>query len=267
MVAAVFTQVINLDRSVARYDHIHAACDRAGLAHVRLSGVDGAQLDPAQLDGYHPWQARLYYGRALSAGELGCYLSHLKAARAFLDSGQDFGLVLEDDAEIAPDLAARLEVIIGLLQSDAAPAWDLVNLGNRPKHDRFRTDLLRGTGAAEGHVIEAAHVFPKRTTALLWSREGAEWFVTDGAQMRAPVDQFLHSAQSRRGRGLSLRPVLIPHREIESDINAMADAQAVRQVDGRSAWYSLRARMRKAQSRKDGLARRRAGQSQPEGKS
>ncbi|SNR66082.1 glycosyltransferase family 25 protein [Puniceibacterium sediminis] len=266
MPSSLFVQIINLDRSVARYEHISAACERAGLAHERLSAVDGSQLDLTRLEGYRAWQARLYYGRVLSAGELGCYMSHLNAARRFLQSGQEFGLVLEDDAEIAPDLVARLEAVIAQLGAAKSLRWDVVNLCNAPKHEQDRTALFQCDGAAKGHVIEAAHVFPKRTTALLWSRDGAAWFVEEGAQMRAPVDQFLHSAQSKRGRGLSLRPVLIPYLMIESDINAMAGAQEVRQVGRRSLWYEMRARMRKVQGRKHGWAHRRAGQSLPDGK-
>jgi len=42
------------------------------------------------------------YKRNLAPGEVGCYLSHVKAANAIVESGEKFVCVLEHDAVLEP---------------------------------------------------------------------------------------------------------------------------------------------------------------------
>ena len=47
----------------------------------------------------------------MSAGEVGCALSHVRLWRLFAESSQDdddLALILEDDAALVPDFAARV---------------------------------------------------------------------------------------------------------------------------------------------------------------
>ncbi|KGT46939.1 glycosyltransferase family 25 protein [Acinetobacter sp. HR7] len=46
--------------------------------------------------------------RPLSPSMVGCTLSHLEAMRKFLDSSEDFALILEDDAILPNDFSADL---------------------------------------------------------------------------------------------------------------------------------------------------------------
>ena len=73
-------------------------------------------------------QPRYYSGHRgpLSQGELGCSLSHLVALTDFLDSNEDFLLILEDDAQ-----PLNVEAINDLLQNIEAYDFDLFLLGFR----------------------------------------------------------------------------------------------------------------------------------------
>ena len=119
--------VINLDRSADRLAHMTAQLDSIGLEFERIPAVEGAHL---QLDGncgdefsidFDYW--RKYHHRNVTASEIGCYLSHIKALETFLASSLSFALILEDDAEIAPDLVEVLHAI-----AVRAAEWDLVKL-------------------------------------------------------------------------------------------------------------------------------------------
>ncbi|MCA0998769.1 glycosyltransferase family 25 protein [Alloyangia pacifica] len=247
-VEAFHIQVINLDRSVDRMARISKQLAAEGLNFHRLKATDGRTLSKVDLAHYSALRCLLYYGRRLSSGEIGCFRSHQRAAEAFLQSSREFGLVLEDDAEIPENFGKALDELAEQLRLHADDSWEAVNLGNAPKHDSHLQAIGRGFF---GVSLVRAYVFPKRTTALLWSRRGAERFLKETRYIRAPVDQHLHSALSERGAGLASRPALIPHADLPSDINAEVDAASVRQVDKPSPWYRFRRAARKRSARRN----------------
>ena len=50
-------------------------------------------------------------GRYLVAGEIACYLSHVRALQTFLASDADHALILEDDVEIDADIADVISLV------------------------------------------------------------------------------------------------------------------------------------------------------------
>ena len=244
-------QVINLDRNQERMTRISGQLESEGIAFSRLAASDGRRLSPQELRYYSPVRCLIYYGRRLSSGEVGCFRSHQRAAEELLATDEKYGLVLEDDADIPPNFAEAMERLVATLRLQADPEWELVNLGNAPKHDKHCADIGRVDAVVR---LVAAHVFPKRTTALLWSRTGARRFTAETRTIRAPVDQHLHSALSARGTGLATVPALVPHAGLPSDINGEPDAASVRQVDKPSPWYRFRRAMRRRRARRNIVA-------------
>jgi glycosyl transferase family 25 len=115
--------VINLDRAPQRLAKITRQLDELGLPWERLSAVDGQLLsmeDPVLLDiqGFG-----LRHGKTPLPGELGCYVSHVRAFERFESSGARYCLILEDDVELHPDLPAALQAL-----ADHPEDWDLVKL-------------------------------------------------------------------------------------------------------------------------------------------
>jgi GR25 family glycosyltransferase involved in LPS biosynthesis len=74
---------------------------------------------------YSPPLNRRYAKRPLTSAEIAVYASHRRALRAFLDSGADFGLILEDDfCLLNPQaMSARIESILA-----ARVQWDVLKL-------------------------------------------------------------------------------------------------------------------------------------------
>lgn len=165
----------------------------AGLPFTRLPAANGQEL-PAKLGA----EAINHLGRELLAGEIGCFQSHLNAARAFLESDAKLGLVIEDDVTLFPEFKNTLKAFLAKL--DRFSIWDVVNLGQPAK--RWRTPVHAAVWDGPG-ILCHAYQFPVTTTALLWSRGGAQVFLSQNAQMRLPVNVQLQEWVSKTGRGLA----------------------------------------------------------------
>ena len=97
--------VINLDRDAERMASIRANLETLGLPFERLPAVVGKEVPDweklVDLPAY-AWRNRLDTPRA---GEVGCYLSHLKAMETFLRTDAPWCVILEDDVEVLPACA------------------------------------------------------------------------------------------------------------------------------------------------------------------
>lgn len=208
-------QLINLDGSDVRLARATAALQSAGIPFRRLPAFDGRGKRPEDLPLYDPAAALRSFGRKLTGGEIGCFLSHLEAARQFLQSGADYGLVLEDDADIP---AGASEILTRLLDeldrvSTAAPWW----VGNLGQTTRRVISPIAEIGSS--HRLVRAHYYPLLTTAVLWSREGAGAFLRDSPNIAMPVDQFLRHWASRSDKGLALDAPLFPPLDVASELD------------------------------------------------
>ena len=87
--------VINLDRRPDRLETISGDLGRLGLTFERVPAVDARQLPPEDRADRNP---------LFRAGSKACMMSHGEALRRFLATESGAAMILEDDAEMAPDL-------------------------------------------------------------------------------------------------------------------------------------------------------------------
>ena len=210
-------QLINLDGSDARLATASAALTAAGIPFRRLPAYDGRGKRPEDLPLYDAAQAKRSFGRLLTGAEIGCFLSHLEGARRFLASDREFGLVLEDDLAIAAHEAGPLltDLAEALHGGAARRPWHLANLG-RAASELF-TPL---TPLDAGHTLVRAHLFPVTTTAILWTRAGAEAFLRDARRIDMPVDQCLRCWATAAGTGLAVNAAIFDTSGAVSEIDA-----------------------------------------------
>ncbi len=222
--ARLSTYLINLDDSHDRLAAAKALLDGIGLPFERLSAFDGRGLAAEDLPDYDAKAARKLTGRGLSGGEVGCYQSHLIAARRFLDSGATYGLALEDDLGVRPGALDSLQGLLDWFDAHPLLRWDLANLGAP-----VRRSFLPVKGCDWDNPLCHAFHFPVTTTAILWSRQGAEAFLTQGRPILQPVDHFLRAWVAGGRQGLAFRQALFPSRGEESLINQGKARQIMRQ--------------------------------------
>ena len=114
--------VINLDRDVERMASLAGSLQALNLPFERVSAVLGKEVpDWEKLVDVELYGARNRLPMP-RPGEVGCYLSHLKAMEEFLRTDAPWCVILEDDVEVRPEC---VEVLAALGQKDD---WDLVKL-------------------------------------------------------------------------------------------------------------------------------------------
>jgi GR25 family glycosyltransferase involved in LPS biosynthesis len=89
---------------------------------IRVPAIDGTTLQPPYPN-FSPWGYFLCHGHKVNPNKIACYNSHLKAFRTFLESGEEYGIICEDDVMGTPELTNVLKNV--LRYSDC---WDLVRL-------------------------------------------------------------------------------------------------------------------------------------------
>ncbi|MBL8542538.1 MAG: glycosyltransferase family 25 protein [Hyphomonadaceae bacterium] len=206
--------VINLDRDSDRLAHMQREFDKAGLSFQRFTALKGSDL-PVDLRSFFP-DASAGAEAALSAGEIGCYASHLAICKQMLEGALPTPLcVMEDDIELAPGFKDLMTDLLGKLPPD----WDFVRLSNDAKNVVMPVAPL----AAPYQLVRYSKV-PGSTGASLISRTGAEKFLAAAART-LPIDQDLKRVWVWKLNMFGVVPAPV-RRDIfdVSSIDAMTDA-------------------------------------------
>ncbi len=191
--------VINLARSPDRLAGMRDRLERAGLEWVRVDAVDGRQFGDPPWENFDDFTYNYLWGMHPHPNELGCYLSHHRALQAFLDSGEETALILEDDAVLSDDIG---EVLNDLL--DNADQWDVVKLDSRHWGMPVTTYPLR-----KGRRLVAYTQRNTGAAGYVTNRKAAEAYVRRLLPMKVPYDHAFDQAWrfGFRMRGVLPRPV------------------------------------------------------------
>ncbi len=152
--------ILNLDSAADRWNAITARFAQAQIPVVRVPAVDGAALR-LPIPEFHETRFRRRHGRATNPREIGCYLSHVAAMRAFLETADTHGLICEDDIVPGPDFRAAIESAL-----DHARHWNVLRVsglgtgqpltvGTLPGDFRLCISLARVKGAG-AYVVDRA---------------------------------------------------------------------------------------------------------------
>ncbi|MEM9757358.1 MAG: glycosyltransferase family 25 protein [Pseudomonadota bacterium] len=173
--------LINLDRDVARLEAATGELARAGLGWTRIPAVNGRALTPDEIAAVYDANANRRWARhPLTAPEIGCYLSHLRAWDTLRASGAPGAVVLEDDMRITGDLVG----VLAALAQDTG-AWDLVKLYT------FRPDvrLLKPRPLTAGHRIATPYRVPSTTLGYAIRTATAERLLRSARPFFRPIDE------------------------------------------------------------------------------
>ena len=206
------TYLINLDRSKSRLEVMTERLATIGISFERVSGVDGSKIDISSLSVDVPNPS---YPRALTPGEIGCFLSHRKCWQKLVDSGEDWALILEDDC-IFHSSAARY-----LGSTEWIPeGCQLIHFYYTNKAKVYTDKLINLPD--KNRLFRAKVSLPVGAYAYCMSREAALIALELSQTIYEPVDNFLFGVFSpfpKRIDSWRLEgSVLVPCREIESTI-------------------------------------------------
>lgn len=152
-----------------------------GVEASIFAAVDGRQVMPALESGerFSHSLAMLRHKKILTSGELGCYLSHLRAVREAYQAGYEFLCVIEDDVVIEKNFAA---VLVALMQRSDLDMVRLMAL-------RLRERKVLGDIANTGHQLTRPVRGAVGTQAYLMNRAGMKKFLDYAQAIYEPVDK------------------------------------------------------------------------------
>jgi glycosyl transferase family 25 len=159
--------VINLESAVDRREAMAQQLRTLDIPFEIFPAVDGRKMSELQLKEQYNGDKAVREREKMTGAEIGCALSHLGIYRKMVDENIPHALILEDDAELSPDLNTILEQ----LESRYPAGQEMVVLLNHvPKYlKRSQVSLTGDRKLAE-------------TYGLCWNAHG--YFITRQAARR-----------------------------------------------------------------------------------
>ncbi|MGI9307073.1 MAG: glycosyltransferase family 25 protein [Gammaproteobacteria bacterium] len=172
--------VISLPRAQERRAAISRRLDALGLNYEIFDGIDGKTLNPEE---YAPRLNKEYWrrlrGRDLTAGEIGCFMSHYAVWELMAERGWECMIVLEDSCIIDPQFSETAQKVL-----ESEWAWDVVLLSARKQYAVDRTLCELGGGR---RLVR----FRRRvgtTRAYMIRASAARSLIEYCREIRAPID-------------------------------------------------------------------------------
>lgn len=201
--------IINLRSAEKRWETLCRNIEPLGIPHTRIEAIDGSTHVPTRAE-YNRLRYNITHGKTTNPRELGCYLSHFKALRAFLNSTDRYGLILEDDIALPDNITQLLQAA-----QQHADCWDLLRLSaHKPGHPLPIADL------PGGHVLAYNTRVLKNTGAYLVNRHATQCICDKMLPMFLPYDVALDCEWNYKFKTAYIHPlpVLINY-DLPSQIN------------------------------------------------
>ncbi|QWE00710.1 glycosyltransferase family 25 protein [Polynucleobacter sp. JS-Mosq-20-D10] len=185
--------VISLERSVDRRKRVEEQLNKTNIQWNFLDAVDGYAL-PQMPSSYQKLKVKRLQGYELTPGEIGCFLSHIKAWELCLKNNMTT-LVFEDDFLVGENLEVVIEDLLSI-----ADHWSLVRLSGiyETKHqiliNRPSYGLVKNLGE------------PCGTAAYMIQPAAAKILLQSAADIYEPVDHFLEHYSKHGLHCLAAKP-------------------------------------------------------------
>jgi glycosyl transferase family 25 len=227
--------VINLDRSTERLELISSQLSNQKINVKRIPAIDGIEINIDKEADDSMCKSEM--GRSIQPGEVGCFLSHIKALETFISSKSDFAVILEDDAIIQSEFYIRIKALCNFLVTNQYSKLFAINLG--PSDYKYTTKIK----SLANFELLRAHRFPMLATGILWTREGAALVLSHKGKVKYPYDNYLRILLTNNSNGMSVKPALVKAAEVSSDIEARSITKG-RSKENRSNFYFFKKQRR-----------------------
>ena len=204
--------VINLDKSPERMARIAKRLNELFIPFERISGVYGAELSQEEIDQYYcPKLNKKNYRRPIGLGEIGCYISHIKAWQTIVDRKLPCGLILEDDIVIEEGLADLAKELGSLPDT-----FDIVKFFNKKKNPK----IVDSVDFARKYKLCRFKKIPIGNYAQLISLSGAKKLLKTYEKFGRPVDEDIQHWWESDTNVIGVMPSVVrPNESAQSDID------------------------------------------------
>lgn len=176
--------LINLERSKGRLERASHQIKSTGLDFERVSAVDGATLtDDKIAEVFDAKTAKRRFQYNLTAGEIGCYLSHIKCWERIIEDDLDYAVILEDDLILDSNFPSVLSAV-SKLQSN----WHYLKLSCPFKPRPYQLSETVKVDNDKSVSLVNYKKSPTGTVAQIVSREGAKRLLEKRPPFFRPID-------------------------------------------------------------------------------
>lgn len=204
--------LINLDTDKDRLEFMDGQLKALNINYERFPAIYGTQL-PGWLKPYFLDDDGNIASR-LTAGEVGCYASHMAIMKRVAAADQP-ALVLEDDIQIKPEFPA---LVAEFLRSGLS--CDILRISSYHYERKNPTRIV--ASLSNGYDVIKYMSVPNNTGAYLITPEGARKFLKWKPKRTTPIDQDLKRIWDLRMKTLAFCPPLVIHNVLEvSTIHTM----------------------------------------------
>ena len=181
----MITYLINLKRAKDRRKSVSEYLKNADIEFTILEAVDGKQLS-LPISSFNETRYKLLHGKRPNLGEIGCYLSHLKALELFIKTDENHALICEDDIEFLPNLR---KIIDNALSSEIY--FDLLRLSGGSDKKRERGSPIKLAKIQDGYHLAINFTFKPGTGCYLINKKGAKAVLKKLHKISLPIDHAL----------------------------------------------------------------------------
>ena len=241
--------IINLDRSIERYDYVRDNVQNIGLSVERISAIDGNRLTKEDIDKYVDLKSyKEFMGHLPKSGMIGCNLSHLKAWQSFLDSSYKYAIIFEDDVSFDP---AKVKQALEMLTANDKDDWDISILEISHKGTPLTIRTFPNQQKLVLYLTEVTH-----GGAYILNRKAAEQLVQRALPIKMPIDHFYTRSWEFGLKFTGIEnPRLVSQTFGSSDINhttkrveSPANVPNAKIENSEPIWFHIKRAMFKAQS-------------------
>ena len=207
--------VISLQRSPDRREKVRQELSKINLPWEFLDAVDGSQMSISPAE-YKVDKVKRLQGYALTANEIGCYLSHKKAWQRCVDQNLPT-LILEDDFTLAADFENDLKTLL-----ENSDRWDLLRL-----QGLYEVSYTK-VGQVGNMIIAKNQGDAVGATGYLVKPVIAQRLIDASHEIYEPVDHFLEHHQKHHLDFLAIRPYLIDITRVKSTIDDRSEREPIK---------------------------------------
>lgn len=172
--------LINLKRSPDRLQKMQKLLGRYSINFQRFEAVDSREFTDDDLKNVTP--PNYLYPYVMQKGEVACFLSHRNCWKDFVQSNDDWALILEDNQILQPAITTYIQDLswvpkeCGLIQ---------LQYSIKPTFSDKNIDIKNNT------LLRIKYSNPIGTSAYLISKEVALLAIENSKTIDCPIDNFL----------------------------------------------------------------------------
>lgn len=115
--------VINMDKSTERLKRMESQLEIIGKPFTRIRGVEGNKLTTKEVANY----TTVFCNTFCTYSMIGCFLSHKKCWEKMVENGDEYAMILEDDALLVPTFQKDIKDTLNELITNGN--WDFLYVG------------------------------------------------------------------------------------------------------------------------------------------